>query len=84
MLSIDLPQKIEKQFKDVVRDSYQGNLKAAITSFLRMHKKYGWKEQLLEDVNSIRAEVKNRGGIKTKEIDRAIKKYRKSIVKTNV
>ena len=48
MLSLDLPQKIEKQFKDVVRDGYCGNLQAAITSFLRMHKKYGWKDQLFK------------------------------------
>ncbi|MDZ7341981.1 MAG: hypothetical protein ONB27_11550 [candidate division KSB1 bacterium] len=79
MLSIDLPSDIEKRLKSVVQKSYRGDLPLAIVSFLKLHEKYGWKEQLLEDVSSIRKEVRKRGGIRSKEIDDAIKRYRKSI-----
>lgn len=79
MLSINLPTTLEKQLWDVVQDSYHGNLEAAIAAFLKLHKKYGWKEQLLEDVQSIRTEVRRKGGIKAKTIDDAVKRYRKSI-----
>ncbi|MCK4766286.1 MAG: hypothetical protein KAW12_29090 [Candidatus Aminicenantes bacterium] len=48
-----------------------------------MHKKYRWKEQLIEDVESIRAEVRRKGGISSKDIDQAIKKYRKNINGSN-
>jgi len=79
MLSIDLPSDIEKRLKSVVQKSYHGDLPFAIASFLKLHEKYGWKEQLLEDVESIRSEVRSKGGINSKEIDNAIKRYRKSI-----
>ncbi len=81
MLSIDLPSDIEKHLKEVVQRSYHGNLPYAIVSFLKLHEKYGWKEQLLEDVESIRSEVRSKGGISSKEIDDAIKRYRKNIGK---
>jgi hypothetical protein len=42
----------------------------------KLHEKYGWKEQLLEDVKSIRAEVRRRGGIKEEIIEDAIQRYR--------
>jgi hypothetical protein len=79
MISIELPTPLEKHFWEIVRDDYDGDLQAAITAFLKLHKKYGWKEQLLEDVESIRSEVKRKGGIKAKTIDDAIKRYRKNI-----
>ena len=73
---------LEKQFWDVVRDSYQGDLETAIAAFLKLHEKYGWKEQLLKDVKSVRSEVRRKGGIKEKTIEDAIKKYRKNIGKS--
>jgi hypothetical protein len=45
--------------------------------------KYRWKEQLTEDVESIRAEVRQKGGIGSKDIEKAIKKYRKDIGQSN-
>lgn len=81
MLSIDLPLDIEKHLKDVVKESYDGNLQFAIVSFLKLHEKYGWKEQLLEDVKSIRSEVHRKGGIRAKEIENAIKRYRQNLGK---
>ena len=72
MLSIDLPMDIEKSLKDVVQNSYHGNLSFAIATFLKLHEKYGWKEQLLEDVASIRSEVRKKGGISSAEIENAI------------
>ena len=47
MISIDLPTTLEKHFREIVQDSYGGNLQAAIAAFLKLHQKYGWKEQLL-------------------------------------
>ncbi len=83
MIAIELPEDIEKHFNDVVQNNYNGNVKTAITSLLKLHKKYRWKEQLIEDVESIRAEVRRKGGISSKNIDQAIKKYRKSINGSN-
>lgn len=83
MLSIELPSDIEKRLKSVVQKSYRGDLPFAIVSFLKLHEKYGWKEQLLEDVSSIRKEVRKRGGIRSKEIDDAIKRYRKTVGETD-
>lgn len=79
MISIDLPTPLEKYFWEIVQDAYDGDLQAAIRAFLKLHKKYGWKEQLLEDVESIRSEVSRKGGIKSKTIDDTIKRYRKNI-----
>lgn len=79
MLSIDLPKDIEKDFVDVVQNSYSGNVKLAITSLLKLHEKYRWKDQLSEDVESIRSEIRRKGGIHSKDIDQAVKRYRQKI-----
>ncbi|NIR49988.1 hypothetical protein GWO43_15935 [candidate division KSB1 bacterium] len=79
MISIDLPTPLEEHFWDVMKDDYNGDVQAAIQAFLELHERYAWKEQLREDVESIRSEVRREGGIKTQEIDDAIKKYRKNI-----
>jgi len=47
MLSIELPADIEKRLKSVIQKSYRGDLPFAIVSLLKLHEKYGWKEQLL-------------------------------------
>ncbi len=46
---------------------------------LKLHDKYGWKEQLREDVEAVRAEVRKKGGINSLTIDNAVKRYRKTI-----
>jgi flavodoxin len=80
MLSVKLPKTLEKQLRRVVQKNYQGDLQIAIVAFLKLHEKYGWKEQFLKDVEAIREEVRRRGGIKkAKTIDDAVKRYRKSI-----
>ncbi|MCH8293902.1 hypothetical protein IH992_22705 [Candidatus Poribacteria bacterium] len=79
MISIDLPTALERRFMDVVQDSYDGNLQEAIATFLKLHEKYGWKEQLFSDVKSVREEVRRTGGIKAETIDNAIKEYRQSV-----
>ena len=79
MIAIDLPTSLEKNLWNVVRENYNGDLQKAIVSFLKLHEKYGWKEQLLKDVQSVRSEVRRRGDITEKEIDAAVKKYRESI-----
>jgi hypothetical protein len=76
MISIDLPETLEKRFWNVVRESYDGDLQTAMQVFLRLHEKYGWKEQFLEDVESLRADMRRRGGIKEETIEDAVQKYR--------
>lgn len=76
MLSIQLPTELENQLRDVVQENYHGDLQAAMTAFLKLHQKYGWKEQLQEDVQSIRNEVRRTGGISAKTIDEAVRTYR--------
>ena len=78
MLSIDIPIEVEKQFRDVVQKHYHGNIQIAFISLLHLQEKYGWKEQLLQDVETIRTEVRRHGGISAKVIDETIRKYRKT------
>lgn len=78
MISIEVSPDIEKQFAEVIRKNYDGNSQAAIVTLLELHRKYGWKEQLRQDVDSIRAEVRQSGGIRPQDIDAAIRKYRKT------
>jgi hypothetical protein len=79
MIAVELSKPLEKRLRDVIQENYHGNMQVAIKVFLQLHEKYGWKEQLLADVKSIRSEVRRRGGIKQKAIDEAIKRYRKSL-----
>jgi hypothetical protein len=78
MLSLELSTEIEQHFQEVVQKNFRGNIGAAFTSLLLLHDKYYWKEQLKEDVGAIRAEVRKNGGINSRMIDDAIKKYRKT------
>ena len=79
MISIELSPEIEKRFTDIVYESFDGDLQKAITTLMELHQKYGWKDQLRQDVKSVRAEVTRQGGINAKTVDNAIKRYRKSI-----
>jgi hypothetical protein len=76
MITLDLPEDLEKHFWHVVRDNYRGDLQAAVIAFLQLHDKYGWKEQFVRDVESIREEVRQKGGITEKDIEDAVRKYR--------
>ncbi len=76
MLSIELPTEVEQHFKEIIQKNYNGNVQVAILSFLRLHEKYGWKEQLREDVEAIRSETDRKGGISSQDIDGAITRYR--------
>jgi hypothetical protein len=76
MITLDLPEDLEKHFRDVVQDKYHGDLQAAVIAFLQFHEKYEWKEQFVRDVESIREEVRRKGGITEKVIQDAVRKYR--------
>ena len=79
MVTINLPARLEQQLWTVVQTDYNGDIQAAMKAFLSLHEKYGWKEQLCKDVASIRAEVRRKGGIKEKNIQAAIQKYRETL-----
>ena len=82
MLSINLPPVLEERLQSVVQASYHGDLQAAISAFLTLHEKYGWKEQLRRDVTTLRAEIQQKGGIKEKTIEDAVKRYRQQVKET--
>jgi hypothetical protein len=68
----------------VVRDSYDGGLQTAMRAFLKLHEKYGWKEPFLEDVTSLRAEMRRRGGIKEETIENTAQKYLRNLEASGV
>ncbi len=76
MLSIELPTDIEQHLKSIVQKNYHGNFQIAMTAFLRLHEKYGWKEQFRDDIEAIRSDVRQQGGITSQTIEDAIKRYR--------
>jgi hypothetical protein len=77
MLTLKLPKGVEQHFQEVVRTQYHADVEEAMIALLRLYERYGWKEQLREDVESIRAEVRRRGGISEAAIDDAIAAYRR-------
>ena len=76
MLTLELPTEIEQHFQELVRTKYHGDIQMAVRSLLNLYDKYGWKEQLREDVETIRSEVTRQGGISSATIDEAITTYR--------
>ena len=58
MVSLRLPAETEQRFRQVVQESYSGDVAVAVAALLKLHDKYAWKEQLLEDVESVRAEIR--------------------------
>lgn len=77
MLTLELPTDLEEHFQEIVQNQYHGNIPRAVSSLLRLYDKYGWKEQLREDIDAIRDEVFRQGGISSETIDEAIVTYRK-------
>ncbi len=77
MFAFNLPEEDEQHFQEVVQIRYHGNVQDAMASLLRLHDRYGWKEQLREDVESVRTEVRRQAGISDKAIDEAISTYRR-------
>jgi len=76
MIILDLPETLEQHFWHIVQDHYNGDLQAAMMAFLKLHDKYGWKEQFIKDIKSVREEVCRRGGIKEQVIEESIQIYR--------
>jgi hypothetical protein len=83
MISINLPSSLERHFWNIVEKNYNGDPKAAMSALLGLHDKYGWKEQLLSDVRSVRKEIRRQGGKSSKEIEEAIRKHRKELLKSS-
>ncbi len=77
MIEINLPTSVEKHFWQIVLDDYSGDVLAAMEVLLRLYDQHGWKERLHDDVESIRSEVRRKGGVSSNDINSAIEKYRK-------
>ncbi|MCP4399955.1 MAG: hypothetical protein GY801_21940 [bacterium] len=77
MLALEVSKEIEQHFHEVVQTRYHGDVQEAMMSLLRLYDRYGWKEQLRNDVESIRAEVHRQGGISDDAVDDAIAQYRR-------
>jgi len=80
MLSIDLPQDLEKRLTAIVQVNYHGNWSVALSSLLQLPEKSDWKAQLIDDVTAIRTEIDQQGGLNEKTITEAINHYRQSPV----
>jgi hypothetical protein len=52
MLSIDLPQDLEKRLEVVIQRNYQGNWAVAVSSWLQLQEQTGWKVQRLDEVTA--------------------------------
>ena len=76
MLALELSEEVEQHFQEVVQTQYHGNVQEAVMSLLRLHDRYGWKEQFREDVEAIRTEVRQQGGVSDEVIDEAVATYR--------
>nr|VFJ91600.1 MAG: hypothetical protein BECKH772A_GA0070896_1003310 [Candidatus Kentron sp. H]VFJ92681.1 MAG: hypothetical protein BECKH772B_GA0070898_1003210 [Candidatus Kentron sp. H]VFJ99478.1 MAG: hypothetical protein BECKH772C_GA0070978_1003210 [Candidatus Kentron sp. H] len=79
MISMELSPNVEKQFTEVVDNDYDGDSQRAIATLLELHRKYGWQERFSNDIESTRAEGRRAGDISSKEIDDAVRKYRKVV-----
>jgi hypothetical protein len=75
---LQLTPEVEQHFRDVVEDSFYGNTQIAVASMLSLHEKYGWKEQLRQDVEAIRVKFRHKGFINPEAIKRAITRHRES------
>jgi hypothetical protein len=76
MITLDLPETLEQHFWHIVQDNYNGDLQAAMTAFLKLHERYGWKEQFVKDIKAVREEVYRQGGIKERVVEESVKRYR--------
>lgn len=83
MPSLELSPILEMQLRKVVQENFYGNSQAVISAFLQLHEKYGWKEQLRQDVAVVRQKIEQAGGISEETIDDAIKRYRKQLMTQN-
>lgn len=77
MLSISLPETLEQDVQTIVQEDYDGDWQAALRDFIRLHEKYGWKNQLIEDVKTIRQSVRQQGGISQTTLDETVMRYRR-------
>ena len=76
MLNVNLPESLERRLRAVIDENYDGDIRLAITTLLALHEKYGWKEQLLKDVESVRKEERRKGGSTAQRVNEAVQRYR--------
>ena len=60
MITLNLPEALEKHFWDIVQDDYHGDLQAAVAAFLDLHEKYSWKKQFVKDIKPSVKKCKNK------------------------
>lgn len=79
MLTIETELQVEKDFKEIVDQKFNGDTAQALISFIEYvrAKDLSWDEKFQLHVNRLRQTVKKMGGITVKQIDTAIKRYRK-------
>jgi hypothetical protein len=78
MLTIDTKLQVEKEFKEIVDQKFNGDSTQALISFIEYarFKDLSWEEKFQFHLNRLRQTVKKMGGITDHQIDTAIKRYR--------
>lgn len=78
MLTIDTKLQVEKDFKEIVDQNFNGDTTQALISFIEYMraKDLSWEEKFQFHLNRLRQTVKKMGGITDNQIDTAIKRYR--------
>ncbi|MGA1824385.1 MAG: hypothetical protein ACMUIP_06940 [bacterium] len=81
MLTINTKIKVEKDFKKIIQNKYNGDVTKALIGFIEYErmKDLSWKEKFQFQLNQLRQKVNSIGGIGDQQIEAAIKNYRKKI-----
>jgi len=78
MLTIDTKLQVEKDFKEIVDQKFNGDTTQALVSFIEYvrAKDLSWEEKFQLHLNRLRQTIKKMGGISDDQVEDAIKKYR--------
>ena len=83
MITVDIQPQLEKDFKEIVQEFYNGDESAAINEAIKVfiqkekEKNISWQQRFDRVVNRIRNQVEVSGGIKEEEIETAIRRVRR-------
>ena len=83
MITVDIQPQLEKDFKEIVQEFYNGDGSAAINEAIKIfiqrgkEKNMTWQQRFDQVVNRIRNQVEASGGITEEEIEAAIRRVRR-------
>lgn len=83
MITVDIQPQLEKDFKEIVQEFYNGDGSAAINEAIKIfiqrekEKNMTWHQRFARIVGKIRNQVEASGGITEEEIESAIRRVRR-------